>query len=64
MKHENFDFKFLGHGIGECLFMIQRGRLSSLKLKGKSDWNHVKIETTWKWKYDLKKPFYTKSLIY
>ena len=46
-----------GHGIGKCLFMARFGHLGSLKLKGKSNWNKVKIETTWKLKYDLKKTF-------
>ena len=47
----------LGHGFGECFLMARLGHLGSLKLKQKSSWNYVKIETTWKWNYDLKKTF-------
>ena len=47
----------LGHGIDECLLMACLGYLGSLKLKWKSSWNYVKIETIWKWKHDLKKKF-------
>ena len=54
----------LGHGIDECLLMARLGYLGSLKSKWKSSWNYVKIENIRKWKYDLKKKFQTKSLIY
>ena len=47
----------LGEGIGECLLMTRLGHFCSLKSKQKSNWNYVKIETTWKSKYGLKKTF-------
>ena len=47
----------LGHGIDNCLLMASLGHLGSLKSKGKSNWNYLEIETTWKWKYNLKKAF-------
>ena len=53
-----------GHGIGEFLFMVYLGHVSSLKSKRKSNCNYMKIETKLKWKYYLKKFFQAKSLIY
>ena len=33
------------------------GHLGSLNSKSKSNWNYIKLETTWKWKRDLKNYF-------
>ena len=58
----NASMAFLGHCTGECLFMARRSHLGCLKSKLRSNWNYLKIKTTWKWKYDLKKN--NKSSIY
>ena len=59
VKHENYNFNVFitlpGQDIDECLLMSHLGQSCSLKLKHKSNWNYVKIESTWKWKYDWEK---------
>ena len=62
IKHENFNFSvlmsLLGHGVDVFLWPMARlGHLGSLKSKQKLYWSYVKIETTWKWNYDLRKTF-------
>ena len=43
------------HGISECLLMASLGDVRSLRPKWKSNCSYMKMETTWKWKHDLKK---------
>ena len=68
IKHENYNFNvfmtLLGDGIDECFLTDPLNHLGSLKSTRKSNWNYGKIKTTWKWKYDLRKTFQIKPLIY